>query len=61
MPGMLGPAFVLLPLSLLALRHAQGRKLLLAGLVYALPRFLEYPGKFGSSFRQSLSWRWPWV
>ena len=36
-PGMIGPAFLLLPLSLLALRHPQGRRLLLAGLVYAIP------------------------
>jgi len=38
-PGMIGPAFLLLPLSLLALRHPHGRKLLLAGLVYAVPAF----------------------
>ena len=39
-PGMIGPAFLLLPLSLLALRHPHGRKLLLAGAVYSIPAFL---------------------
>jgi hypothetical protein len=38
-PGMIGPAFLLVPFCLLALRHPHGRKLLLAGLVYAVPAF----------------------
>ena len=35
--GMLGPVFLLAPLSLLALRHAPGRRLLLAAAVFLLP------------------------
>jgi hypothetical protein len=45
-PGMIGPAFLLLPLSLLALRHPQGRRLLLAGAVYAIPAFLNTEVRF---------------
>jgi len=45
-PGMIGPAFLLLPLSLLALRHPHGRKLLLAGAVYSIPAFLNTEVRF---------------
>jgi hypothetical protein len=45
-PGMIGPAFLLLPLSLLALRQPHGRKLLLAGAVYSIPAFLNTDVRF---------------
>jgi len=45
-PGMIGPAFLLLPLSLLALRHRHGRRLLLAGAVYSIPAFLNTEIRF---------------
>jgi hypothetical protein len=45
-PGMIGPAFLLLPLCLLALRQSHGRKLLLAGLVYAVPAFCNTEIRF---------------
>jgi len=45
-PGMIGPAFLLLPLSLLALRHPHGRRLLLAGAVYAIPVFFNTDVRF---------------
>ena len=43
---MIGPAFLLLPLSLLALRHPHGRRLLLAGTVYAIPAFFNTEVRF---------------
>ena len=45
-PGMVGPAFLLLPLSLLALQHPHGRKLLLAGAVYSIPAFFNTEVRF---------------
>jgi hypothetical protein len=45
-PGMIGPAFLLLPLSLLALRHNQGRRLLLAGAICAIPACLNTEIRF---------------
>lgn len=45
-PGMIGPALLLLPLSLLALRHPRGRRLLLAGAVYSIPAFLNTEVRF---------------
>ena len=45
-PGMIGPAFLLLPLSLLALRHPHGRRLLLAGVVFSIPAFLNTEIRF---------------
>jgi hypothetical protein len=45
-PGMIGPAFLLLPLSLLALRHPHGRRLLLAAAVYSIPAFLNSEIRF---------------
>jgi hypothetical protein len=45
-PGMIGPAFILLPLSLLALRHSRGRRLLLAAAVYSIPAFLNTEIRF---------------
>jgi len=35
--GFFGPVFLLLPLALLALRRTEGRRLLLAGMVFAIP------------------------
>jgi len=43
---MIGPAFLLLPLALLALRHPHGRKLLLAGAIYSVPAFLNTEVRF---------------
>ena len=40
--GFFGPVFLLMPLALLSLRRAAGRRLLLAGAVFALPWFSEY-------------------
>jgi hypothetical protein len=45
-PGMIGPIFLLLPLSMLALRHPHGRRLLLAGAVYSIPAFLNTEIRF---------------
>jgi len=45
-PGMIGPAFLLMPLSLLALRHPHGRRLLLAGAFYSVPAFLNTEVRF---------------
>jgi hypothetical protein len=45
-PGMIGPAFLLLPLSLLALRHPQGRRVLLAAAVYSIPALLNTETRF---------------
>jgi hypothetical protein len=45
-PGMIGPAFLLLPLSLLALRHPHGRRLLLAGAVFSIPALLNTEIRF---------------
>lgn len=45
-PGVIGPAFLLAPLALLALRHPHGRKFLLAGAVYAIPAFLNTEIRF---------------
>jgi len=45
-PGMIGPAFLLVPLSLLALRHPHGRRLLLAAAVYSIPAFLNTEVRF---------------
>ncbi|MBI3682687.1 MAG: glycosyltransferase family 39 protein [Acidobacteria bacterium] len=44
--GMLGPVYVLAPLSLLALRRPEGRRLLLAGLLFALPYFNNIGTRF---------------
>ena len=44
--GLLGPVFLLAPLSLLALRFAPGRRLLLGALVFLLP----YPFNLGTRF-----------
>ena len=45
-PGMIGPAFLLLPLSLYCFRHSRGRKLLLAGAIYAIPAFFNTEIRF---------------
>jgi hypothetical protein len=45
-PGMIGPAFLLLPLALLALRHEHGRRLLLAAAVYSVPALLNTEIRF---------------
>jgi len=44
--GLLGPVFLLAPLSLLAIRNRNGRQLLLAALIFALP----YPMNIGTRF-----------
>ena len=44
--GLLGPVFLLAPLSLLALRYPAGRRLLLAAFVFLLP----YPANLGTRF-----------
>ena len=45
-PGMIGPAFLLIPLALLALRNSHGRRLLLAGVVYSIPALLNTEIRF---------------
>jgi hypothetical protein len=45
-PGMIGPAFLLLPLALLALRDPHGRRLLLAAAVFSIPAFLNTEIRF---------------
>ena len=44
--GMLGPVFVLTPLALFALRYREGRRLLLAALIFAVP----YVNNIGTRF-----------
>ena len=45
-PGFLGPMFLLAPISLLALRQPQGRRLLLAGAVFAIPALFNTEVRF---------------
>jgi hypothetical protein len=45
-PGFLGPVFLLAPLGLLALRNQQGRRLIAAGVVFALPFFFNAATRF---------------
>jgi hypothetical protein len=44
--GIFGPAFLLVPLGLLALRYKTGRRVLLAGLVFAVPAYLNTGTRF---------------
>jgi hypothetical protein len=44
--GFFGPIFLLLPLALLSLRQRQGRRLWLAGVIFALPWFLNAGARF---------------
>jgi hypothetical protein len=44
--GFFGPIFLLMPLALLSLRRRAGRRLLLAGAVFALPWFLNIGSRF---------------
>jgi hypothetical protein len=45
-PGLLGPVFLLAPISLLALRLPQGRRLLLAAAVFAIPALFNTEVRF---------------
>jgi len=44
--GLFGPVFLLAPLALLALRSRQGRRLLLAAVVFALPAYFNTGARF---------------
>ena len=44
--GFFGPLFLLMPLALLSLRGREGRRLLLAGAIFALPWFLNIGTRF---------------
>jgi hypothetical protein len=44
--GFFGPIFLLMPLALLSLRRPAGRRLLLAGTIFALPWFLNIGSRF---------------
>jgi len=44
--GFFGPLFLLMPLALLSLRKREGRRLLLAGAIFALPWFLNIGTRF---------------
>ena len=44
--GLFGPVFLLVPLSLLALRLKYGRRLLAAALVFAVPAYLNTDARF---------------
>ncbi len=44
--GILGPVFLLAPLALLALRHTEGRRLLLAAAVWAVPAWFNSGARF---------------
>jgi hypothetical protein len=44
--GTFNPAFLMLPLSLLSMRWSQGRRLLLAALIFALPAWLNTGARF---------------
>ena len=45
-PGMVGPIFLLAPLGLLALRYSQGRRLLAAGALFAIPAYFNTEPRF---------------
>lgn len=45
-PGMIGPAFLLLPVSLLAMRHPCGRRVLAAAAVFSIPALLNAEIRF---------------
>ena len=45
-PGFLGPLFLLAPISLLALRQPQGRRLLMAAAVFAIPALFSTEVRF---------------
>jgi hypothetical protein len=45
-PGFLGPVFLLAPFALLALRHRQGRRLLIAAAVFSLPILFNAATRF---------------
>ena len=45
-PGTLGPVFLLAPLGLLALRYRQGRRLLAAGALFAIPAYFNTDPRF---------------
>lgn len=66
--GLLGPLFLLVPLSLLALRWKQGRQLLLAGAIMALPyatnigtRFLIPAAPFFALALAMVLAQWQWA
>jgi hypothetical protein len=44
--GILGPVFLLAPLGLLAIRRREGRRLLLAALVFAIPAYFNTGARF---------------
>lgn len=44
--GIIGPVFLLSPLGLLAIRRREGRRLLLAALVFAIPAYLNTGARF---------------
>jgi len=44
--GMIGPIFLLVPMAVLALRHLRGRRLILAGLVFAIPAYFNSGARF---------------
>jgi hypothetical protein len=44
--GFFGPVFLLMPLALLSLRRSEGRRLLLAGAVFAIPWFFNIGTRF---------------
>ncbi len=44
--GLLGPLFVLAPVALLALRHRQGRQLLVAAALFAIPAWFNTGARF---------------
>jgi hypothetical protein len=46
MGGTIGPIFLLAPVALLALRKSAGRRLLLAGLVFAIPAYFNSGSRF---------------
>jgi hypothetical protein len=46
LPGFIGPAFLLAPISLLALRHPHGRRLLLAAVVFGVPVWFNAAVRF---------------
>lgn len=45
-PGIIGPAFLLAPFALLALRNPHGRRLLLAAVVFGIPQYFNKDARF---------------
>jgi len=58
--GLLGPVFLLAPLALFSLRRKEGRRLLLAALVFGANYFDNIGTRFLIPSLPSWLWQWRW-